>query len=210
MAFQLFKKKEVKEIVRLDKNLYILSEERKPGLVNYMEANGMHVKFVSDDVNKLIISLLREKDPIRLIIIDYGLGKYKALEAMEGIVGAISSASQKLGTDEDNNCTVFTKNGALINKIKELDVKVDIREYRGASDVVRALLEYPENYVTPGAKDIEGVPSADLMAYTYSWRSDRNLNSERKLKTSKASIDITTVNPTQDGEDNLQSFNCRF
>lgn len=210
MAFQFFKKKEVKETIRLDKNLYILAEIRKPGLVNYMEANNMHVKVVATDVNKLILSLLREKDPIRLVIIDYGLGKYKSLEQIESIIGAIGSANQKLGQDEENNCTVFTKNGALINAIKEAKYNVDIKEYRGASDVVRALLEYPEDYVTPGAQDIEGAPSSDLIAYKYSWKSDRALKSDRVLKSSKASIDITNVDPTVESDDMLQGFNCKF
>ena len=207
MGFSLFKKKEVQEVVKLDKNLYILAEVQKPGLVNYMEANDMHVKAISSDINRLLMGLIREKNPIRLVIIDYGIGKFKTLEAINNIIGLISTAQGRLGEDEKHNTTVFTRNGSLLKAIKESGIVVDVRDYKGASDIVKALLEYPETYITAGAKDVEGAPSADLQAYKYEWKDKDTLN--KKIKTSKPTIDITNVDPTV-GDDMMESFQCRF
>ena len=140
MAFNIFKKKEVQEAVIYDKNLYILAEVQKQGFVNYMEANGIMVKNFSTEVNKLIFSLIREKSPIRLVIIDYGNGGFKSMDAINNIVGLVSTAAMKKTDEEDSNVTVFTKSGALTKALKDNNIICDIREYKGASDVVKALM----------------------------------------------------------------------
>lgn len=205
--FNPFKKKAPKEIVYTDKNLYILTEVQKPGLVNYMQANNMNIKSLSTDVNRLLLGLLREKDPIRLVVIDYGMGGFKSIDAIDNIIGLLSTASQKdLDEDSTGNCTVFTKSGALVNAIKDSKLKVDIQEYKGASDIVRALLKYPERYITPGAQEVEGAPSSDLMSYKY--EKDDNKVVEG-LKSSKPTVDILDINPMADGE-SIEGFNCKF
>lgn len=207
MAFNIFKKKEVQEAVIYDKNLYILAEVQKQGFVNYMEANGIMVKNFSTEVNKLIFSLIREKSPIRLVIIDYGNGGFKSMDAINNIVGLVTTAAMKKTDEEDSNVTVFTKSGALTKALKDNNVVCDIREYKGASDVVKALMSYNERYITPGAKDIDGAPSADLMSYRYVKEDNKQL--EQAIKNSRVSIDINNVNVMADG-DSIERFNCKF
>lgn len=209
MFEKFFKKKEEQQIEFLDKNLYILSEIPKPGIVSYLEANGVHVKKIVTDIDAMILSLIRERDPIRLIIIDFGTGKWKTLDAINNIVGLVSQCTSE---DSTKSTTLFTRNGAITKELKDRKIKVDVRDYKGISDIIRALMEYPENYVTPGAKEFDGAPISDLSAFRYNRdNTDSYLkNSEKLDKFRNANIiDITEVD-VQAGGENLTGYNCKF
>lgn len=208
MFSKFFKKKEEQEVEFLDKNLYILSEIPKPGIVSYLEANGVHVKKIVTDIDSMILSLIRERDPVRLIIVDFGAGKWKTLDSINNIVGLVSQC-----TSEDNTkaTTIFTRNGAITKELKDRKIQADVREYKGISDIIKALMEYPENYVTPGAKEFDGSPTSDLRAFKYDRLDKGNTVNSEKLNRFKDInfIDITEVD-IQSGDEELVGFNCKF
>lgn len=205
--FGFLKKKEEEAPVILDKNLYILCDVQKPGFVNYMENNGIHVKCIETEPSRVTLRFIRENMPIRLVVIDYGTGRFKLIEQIDAIVGLISTANNKLGEDEAGNCTVFTKSGALIKELRDGKYNVDIKEYRGGSDVVKTLLSYNESYVTSGAKDINGESEETLIGYQYSWSGDRqSVGCKNSTVDSNDIIDKNFI----DGDESIESFKVKF
>lgn len=202
----LFKKKEVEQVEYMDKNLYILTELPKPGLVSYLEANGIHVKKITTSIDEMILSMIREREPIRLVVVDFGSGKFKTLEAIGNIVGLLDQCSSDDGVKA---ATLFTKEGLIKKEIRDKKLDVDVREFKGSSDIVRALSEYRENYITPGAKDFDGAPSKDLKAFKYDWKAPKKVNGDERLKKFSNPSYMSVENLDMSG-DALESFNCKF
>ena len=201
MFSRFFKKKE-EPIQFEDKSLYILIEAPKSGIVSYLEANGVHVKAVLTDIGATVLALIKDRNPLRLVIVDLGLGTWKNLDSINNIVGLVSQCS-----DTNRDATVFTKNGKLSKELRDTGAEVDIREYKGISDIIRALMEYPENYITPGAIDFDGEPLDSLQNYKYK-RKDLENKVKDNMGEAPTFTDVTVVN-MQDGE-SLEGFKCKF
>lgn len=204
--FGLGRKKKEEVVEYSDKNLYILAEIPKPGIITYLEANGIHVKKIVTSIDAMILSLIKEKNPIRLLIVDFGAGKWKTLENIDNIVGLLEQCVTEDGT---RSSTIFTNNGAITQRLRTKKIAVDIREYKGISDIVRALTEYTENYVTPGAVDFEGAPSSDLSSFVYKPSGISELKGEEKLQKFRnpTFVDISAI--SMDG-DSMDGFNCKY
>lgn len=203
MFSKFFKRKE-EPVQLVDKSLYILIEAPKPGIVSYLEANGVHVKSVTTNIESVISAFIREKNPLRLIIVDLGIGTWKNLESINNITGLISQCSGF----EHRDATVFTRNGKLTKEIRDLQLDADVREFKGISDIIRALMEYPENYITSGAVDFDGENVSDLQSYIYKRTDLPKIVNEQKLEDQAEFIDITQID-TQSGEE-LEGFKCKF
>lgn len=207
--FDIFKKKQkIEESEPISKNLYILNEFDKPGIVAYLNANDIKVKRLTCDLSTMFLALIREKSPIRLLVIDYGISKYKTLEAIEELVGLISTYQN----DEAHNAvTVFTQSGAIRKSLKEHNIDCDIREYRGMSDITKALRSYNEIYVSDGAVDIQGESTGELLNFRMK-KLSTNSETEDKLVTVETKFrDLDNLNITKgSAESSLETFKCKF
>lgn len=156
----------------------------------------------------MFLALIREKSPIRLLVIDYGISKYKTLEAIEELVGLVSTYQN----DEAHNAvTVFTQSGAIRKSLKEHNIDCDIREYRGMSDITKALRSYNEIYVSDGAVDIQGESTGELLNFRMK-KLSTNSETEDKLVTVETKFrDLDNLNITKgSAESSLETFKCKF
>lgn len=200
----LFRKKSEAPVEVVDKNLYILLEQEKPGIVTYLESSGMHVKGISTNLNKLMLMLIREKNPIRLLIVDFNNGDWNRKDIADNLVGLVASYS-----NEPHDCTIFTRNSYLRLQLNKRQINADVREFKGASDIVKALLEYNENYVSSGASDFIHENKESLLEYTFNKNEDPKEKEKRLSFGKRKIIDITDINVEASGE-SLTGYNCKF
>lgn len=147
-----FKKKpEIEvEIVKKETVLYILLETPKGGIVNYLQGNGIMVRSVDTDIDSTLMKVISETRDLRLIIIDYGVGIFNDRQTRSDIIELVETSSS-----DGKHVTIFTNNGGIGKEITSREIDAQVRNYKGASDIVKELNKYHEVYTVGGATDIE-------------------------------------------------------
>lgn len=151
-----FKKKEEEVYVPpQDTKLYLFTEVNKIGIVHYFMSNSIEVAVMSSEVNDIMDTALMEDYPSRLLIIDYGRGKFNDMEYVEGVTGLIEIFA------DIGYVTVFTCSNLMQNAIKHkfgksknVMSKIEVLKYKGAVDIYEHLTEKNETYTISGATDI--------------------------------------------------------
>lgn len=133
--------------------LYILMERQKKSIVKYLNSYGIHVKYISDDIDELSMELMMEMDKWRLLIVEVGDGHFIETNYREEIVNILG-----IGSGTENCITVIYINSELKGELKKrTTVPIDfIKSHSMSQDIVDVCSIYnKENYVEDGGEDIE-------------------------------------------------------
>lgn len=206
-AFIKEKKQEEEIVEKKDTVLYILSDIQKSGLITYLNSNNISIKKCTSDIDDIFLVLtMSENVAYRLVVIDYGSGKYKLTENIDRLVGLLES---NCDPKNNKNVTVFTRNGVLRQTLRKAEIKCDTYEYSTVSDVIQRLKEYNEVYTQGDEKETVEIKSDDLLKFKPP-KIEFKYNS-RLVRIHNRVRDLTNLNPMDTlGGDSLQQFQCRF
>ena len=126
------------------KTLYIVTDNAKPGLLNYFRESGLKVSAIYKTLGEARDTLLIQSGACRMIIIDTGLGKFSATGARDEIIDMISLR------DESNIISVFYTDSIIRNEAKSVlgSRQKDIEWYRyeTTAKVVATILSLGDTY----------------------------------------------------------------
>jgi len=122
-------------------NLYILAENNRPGIIDYIRSEDKEITFFTSDIEGMENKLLRTVTDTRLIIIDFGFGVMTRHVNREKLVGLVEACSL-----EEREVTIFTHDKTLGYEFKSANSKAVIKKYTGIEDVVTELKKYNEVY----------------------------------------------------------------
>jgi hypothetical protein len=154
----LFKKKEVEVeyIPPTEKRLYVLVEEQKQGLIQYLHENGVEVYYISSKTSELMDEVMLDEHPVRLLIIDSNKGRFddkKELVEIESLVEIVTDADGYVSMFSNmNHFNVIKKH--IVTRTKSKADKIVVYKSAGAVDILTYLADYNEVYVEGGAKDV--------------------------------------------------------
>lgn len=83
-------------------DIYILTEKNKEILKDYLDTYNINVSDIFDDIEEVKIKVLTNSQPIRLIIIEYGLGRFSSAKNKEEIIDLIGMCES-----DDNDVIVY-------------------------------------------------------------------------------------------------------
>lgn len=138
-----------------DMILYIVIDKAIPGLVNYFRECGVKVSNIFNDIVDAKNTVLMQSEPIRIVVVDTGLGKFTTTSMRAELIDMLGIA------DENSKTTVFYTDSALkvdtIRTLGKSSKKIDWIQYKSTSIVAGSILNYNENYVYDMEDDLDEI-----------------------------------------------------
>ena len=141
------KAKQKKEDGPRDCSLYILVEKVQPNLGEYLESMGIYAKVIRSDVEDLKLDLMMEREGVRMLILEQGMGRFTTTlirQDIQDLVGMCEGDTRMV--------TIFTTSGILkgdINKrtVGKAAAEIDWQGFFGIVSVINYLRGLSENYI---------------------------------------------------------------
>lgn len=127
--------------------LYIIADKNNPGLLNYFRGYGVHVSRIFTNLAEARDTLLMQVEPIRLIVMDTGTGKFTNMASRKSLIDLMGIC------DTNTKISVFYTDTVIKNEIQtcdEVDNKtMEFKKYKSTADVLANILQTAkhENYV---------------------------------------------------------------
>lgn len=138
-----------------DKILYIVIDKAIPGLINYFRECGVKVSNIFNDIVDAKNTVLMQSEPIRIVVIDTGMGKFTTTAMRAELIDMLGIA------DENSRTTVFFTDSALkvdtIRTLGKSSKKIDWIQYKSTAVVAGTILSYGENYIYDMEDDLDVV-----------------------------------------------------
>lgn len=127
--------------------LYIIADKNNPGLLSYFRGYGVHVSKIFTNLAEARDTLLMQVEPIRLIVMDTGTGKFTNMASRKSLIDLMGIC------DTNTKISVFYTDTVIKNEIQtcdEVDNKTMVfKKYRSTADVLANILQTAkhENYM---------------------------------------------------------------
>ena len=142
-----------------DMVLYIISDKKQPGLINYFRECGLKVSNVFSDITTAKNSIIMQSMPTRIVIIDSGMGKFTTATMRSELIDMLGIS------DEQNRTTVFYTDSALkvdtMSSLGKAGKVIDWIVYSSTHVVAATILNYNESYVYDMEESGEDFDSTD-------------------------------------------------
>lgn len=141
-----------------DMILYIVMDKSIPGLINFFRECGVKVSNIFDDIVDAKNTVLMQSEPIRIVVVDTGLGKFTTTSMRSELIDMLGIA------DENSKTTVFYTDSALkvdtIRTLGKSGKKIDWIQYKSTAVVAATILSYNENYIYDMEDDLDVIETS--------------------------------------------------
>lgn len=115
------------------KDICILTEKNKEYLKEYLDAYDVNVKVIFSDIEDAIVHVLTINTPIRLIIMEYGIGRFSSSANKEDLMDLIGMCE----SDENDVIVYYTR-----KTLKYKGGKVTWIKLKNTGEVVDDIINY--------------------------------------------------------------------
>lgn len=126
-----------------DRMLYIVIDRCSPDLINYFRELGINVTRIYTDIDIANSDLMMQSEPIKLVIVDTGSGRFSAMGTRKKIVDLLESASMDDDTDSMKISVYYTDTvikSSLEYSDSNMITNIHWHKYKSTSDIAANLL----------------------------------------------------------------------
>lgn len=127
--------------------LYIICDKDNPTMLEYFREHGINVSRIFTNVSKAKDALLMQVNPIKVVLVDTGTGRFSAIGARKEIVDLMGIC------DDDARISIYYTDSVIKSEIEYIngieDKKIHWHRFKSTPDVMKHLLmnKGKENYI---------------------------------------------------------------
>lgn len=127
--------------------LYIICDRENPTMLEYFREYGVNVSRIFTNISKAKDALLMQVNPIKVVLIDTGTGRFSAIGARKEIVDLMGIC------DDDARISIYYTDSVIKSEIEYIngieDKKIHWHKFKSTPDVMHHLLrnKNKENYI---------------------------------------------------------------
>lgn len=143
-----------------DMLLYIITDKKTTGLLNYMRESGLKVNKILASINQARDILLIQSQPCRFVIMDTGTGRFTSTKVRQELIDVLGIC------DESTRVSVFYTDSVIKSEATRVfgktGISIDWHKYVNTVQTVATLLQSNEKYILDySASDLEELITMD-------------------------------------------------
>ena len=131
--------------------MFVIIDRNVDGLLEYFRQSGVNVSNIFYDITEAKNEVLMQTEPLRIVIIDTGLGKFTTTTMRGELIDMLGIS------DEQNRTSVFYTDSVLkVDTLRSLGKSgkaIDWNKYESTALVAATLLRYNEEYILDSESD---------------------------------------------------------